>query len=1055
MAARDADFLGEGTVSQGTAAPLTQAQREAADAARRARILQASRAAQQPYRSAYNQIRSASDRRAQQLSNETVIADRIRRTGSAQGNQGNIFQNLAKDPVTSGVLLAPYGVLGAGAAAGGLAAGGTGSIAPGGLSAGQTGLIASPFGPGTLAAAGAGGAGAAAAPAAAAAGGGGLGALGYGLGAAGVASTVAGMYGNVTQPDLRYQEPAPVDQGTLDRVSASQQQGGAYTGQINDAVQRALNAANSYTQSPAVPAGSQQGYTQALAQLPAGQRAAATPQTTLPARPAQNAQTVQRAPNVPSIYNASNFQFDQMPAQQVNYQAQAQQAAARQAPQIVENGQGRAGQQSALSAAQSFRPDTSGIGAIQAARADTSGASGLLNFQGDMAGIQRLDAYQPTNANQGISNVENYQTDMAGIQRLDSYNPTNANSAIRNLENFNPSGAIQGATELNQFNAAQGLAQAGALNEFQANRSFESAQALQRFQAEGANEALTGLRSFNPNNPLIGQLSAFQADRTGVDNLETLARQAEGPSAAQALLASQSDRDIRSAIAIARSARGGPAAIAQAQRQAQSSGAATASETRGQAAALRAQEQEAFRNRQLLATGQAAQLRTQNRAQEMQALQAAGVLITDQNAQILQNKIAQGQILSAADAQKLSAYQAAAQQITAGEQMGLQAKVAAGQLISAAEAQKLQAKVAAGQLLSEADQMKLAGFQSAGQLRSTQDSQLLSAAQSAGQLRLGADQVRMSGLQSGLQARSTQDQQLLGAATAAGQLRAQNDATTVNARSAGANILLEGSRINQQGAIAAANAQLTASGQQLQSLALQGQISSDIRNADISVLQANLSANLQQLNLNDTQVRAFAQMDLDRQNASQNAQLQAAQLGLNAASVQSAIDLGWQQFAQSQLTNEQQRQLQISGLRQGVAIQNQQNQTQQNNQLIGLGRDLLLATGRATSDERAKKSLRPVSGREIAQALRDSPASSYEYREPSKPGRAPGRHVGPMAQGLQKSRLFAPAVSKTSDGTLAVDGTRLALGLHAAVGHLQKEIDVLKKHRKTRTEARA
>lgn len=569
------------------------------------------------------------------------------------------------------------------------------------------------------------------------------------------------------------------------------------------------------------------------------------------------------------------------------------------------------GQQAANRAAPQMQVGGAGASAQQQALQAAQG------FQPDTSGIGGIQAARADTS--GAAPLSGFQTDQRGIQKLDTYQPANATGGIKQLQNFNSSSTIRGATD------------------------------LQNLQ--------------NPNGA-VGQLNQFQADQRGVDALNGYAQQAQGPSAAQALLQSQSDKDIRAQIAIARSARGGPAAIAAAQRQAQSEGAAIAAETRGQASALSAQETDTFKQRQLTALGQAGQLGLSASGQKLQAMQASGQLITDQNAQQLQAKVAAGQLLSQADQQKLSAYQSATQALTA------------------------------------------------------------------------------------------QDQQVLSANTAAAQARAQADATKQTALANAAQVKLQGSQINQQGAVAASNAQLAASGQQLQALSLQGQISDSIRTADVNVLKSNLDASLQQANLNDTQVRAFAQMQEDARQANQNAQLQAAQLGLNAAAVQSAIDLQWAQMAQSQLTTQQQMDLAKQGIQVSISQANQANSTAFTGQLISLAGTGAAAAGKA-SDERAKKNIRPVSSAAVAKALRDSPGSAYEYTEPHKPGRDPGTHITPMAQGLQKSKLFAPAVSPDKDGTLMVDGTRLALAHHTALSHLQREIDEIKKHRKGKKQARA
>jgi len=99
--------------------------------------------------------------------------------------------------------------------------------------------------------------------------------------------------------------------------------------------------------------------------------------------------------------------------------------------------------------------------------------------------------------------------------------------------------------------------------------------------------------------PTTGVERIRQATTAGVEALNKFAQGPSGPSAAEAQLRMQSDRDKRAALALARSARGGPAAVALALRRAQAENAATAAETRGQLGVLRAQETATERGQQL------------------------------------------------------------------------------------------------------------------------------------------------------------------------------------------------------------------------------------------------------------------------------------------------------------------------------------------------------------------------------------------------------------------------------------------------------------------------
>lgn len=76
-------------------------------------------------------------------------------------------------------------------------------------------------------------------------------------------------------------------------------------------------------------------------------------------------------------------------------------------------------------------------------------------------------------------------------------------------------------------------------------------------------------------------------------------------------------------------------------------------------------------------------------------------------------------------------------------------------------------------------------------------------------------------------------------------------------------------------------------------------------------------------------------------------------------------------------------------------------------------------------------------------AVRNSPASFYDYKDPSAPGADAQRHYGPMAQDLAKTPAGASAVVKQPDGSLGVDTGRLALVTTGAVSEQQKQLDAI------------
>jgi hypothetical protein len=67
-------------------------------------------------------------------------------------------------------------------------------------------------------------------------------------------------------------------------------------------------------------------------------------------------------------------------------------------------------------------------------------------------------------------------------------------------------------------------------------------------------------------------------------------------------------------------------------------------------------------------------------------------------------------------------------------------------------------------------------------------------------------------------------------------------------------------------------------------------------------------------------------------------------------------------------------------------------------------------------------------------------SNSYEYKDPSAPGAAPGRHAGPMADELKG----IPGVVETGpDGMDRVNGPRLELANTSEIANLRREMDAL------------
>lgn len=98
-----------------------------------------------------------------------------------------------------------------------------------------------------------------------------------------------------------------------------------------------------------------------------------------------------------------------------------------------------------------------------------------------------------------------------------------------------------------------------------------------------------------------------------------------------------------------------------------------------------------------------------------------------------------------------------------------------------------------------------------------------------------------------------------------------------------------------------------------------------------------------------------------------------------------------------------------------------------------------------SSDERAKTNRTKPSMRALREFVEHGAGEFYEYTEPTKPGRRPGRNFGPMAQHLQRSEIGRTLVAPDRDGTLRVDAARLALADHSALTHLAKRLTRLER----------
>jgi hypothetical protein len=104
----------------------------------------------------------------------------------------------------------------------------------------------------------------------------------------------------------------------------------------------------------------------------------------------------------------------------------------------------------------------------------------------------------------------------------------------------------------------------------------------------------------------------------------------------------------------------------------------------------------------------------------------------------------------------------------------------------------------------------------------------------------------------------------------------------------------------------------------------------------------------------------------------------------------------------------------------------------------------LLDTPAATANVRPKAPPTADLDRSNARALGEAGSYSYEYKNPSAPGAAPGRQAGPMAQELER----IPGVVGTGpDGFKRVDTGRLALATASATGDQERRLRELEEER--------
>lgn len=98
----------------------------------------------------------------------------------------------------------------------------------------------------------------------------------------------------------------------------------------------------------------------------------------------------------------------------------------------------------------------------------------------------------------------------------------------------------------------------------------------------------------------------------------------------------------------------------------------------------------------------------------------------------------------------------------------------------------------------------------------------------------------------------------------------------------------------------------------------------------------------------------------------------------------------------------------------------------------------------AGSDKEMKKNIKKAGGKDIDKFLDALEAKTYEYKEPDKPGRAPGKRYGVLAQALEKSDMGKSLVHNTPEGKM-VDVAQGFGAVLASQAELNKRLKKLEK----------
>lgn len=115
--------------------------------------------------------------------------------------------------------------------------------------------------------------------------------------------------------------------------------------------------------------------------------------------------------------------------------------------------------------------------------------------------------------------------------------------------------------------------------------------------------------------------------------------------------------------------------------------------------------------------------------------------------------------------------------------------------------------------------------------------------------------------------------------------------------------------------------------------------------------------------------------------------------------------------------------------------------------------EILDGAGKIQEEDRLAR-LKEIAGQNSGRGLQapavqmaqQAPGYSFQYRNPSAQGAAPGQQYGVMAQDLERTPAGRSVVMPQPDGTKMVDTGRLSMQNTAAIGELGNEIEKLKQY---------